>query len=142
MSHTHPNLDSYIAEHRVDRMVCCWLFRGSWNKRQPRNCPHHAAHQVTPLTSPSTMGTPAHLSGWGQNSVNGRQRGCPSGRRANEGGGIGRGCAHLEAVIERESLFDLGNRERIVVAKRELVVIVVVPQAHLLAGLRHPCLKT
>ena len=43
--------------------------------------------------TPSTMGTPAHLSGWGQNSL----KAVPPPGGANEGGGIGRGCTQYAA---------------------------------------------
>ena len=44
---------------------------------------------------PSTMGTPAHLSGWGQNDVYGDSKAVPPPGGANEGGGIGRGWRHV-----------------------------------------------
>ena len=38
------------------------------------------------------MGTPADLSGWGQKSLYGYSKAVPPPGRANDGGGIGRGC--------------------------------------------------
>ena len=44
--------------------------------------------QLAVTVSPCAMGTPAHLSGWGQNSL---CKAVPPPGGANEGGGIGRG---------------------------------------------------
>ena len=45
------------------------------------------------MSPPSTMGTPADLSGWGQKSLYGYSKAVPPPGGANDGGGIGRGCS-------------------------------------------------